>query len=292
MLKDEIVRNEILHADESTVQVLREEGREATQKSYEWMYHTGRDSPRPIAMFEYKPTREGQNAIEFLNGFSGYLHCDGFIGYKKLEEFGVIIVECWVHARRKFADALKLLPKDSRIDSRAAIGVKYCDALFKLERKYDKEGLTHEERKMRRERESKPVADEFFAWVETLAPLYSSKTTFGKAVTYAVNQKKWLMNFLKDGRLELSNNRAERSIRPFTIGRKNWLFSCSQSGANASSIVYSIVETAYANGLVPYLYFNFLFENLPNVPKERYHEFLPWHPVVQQLCAAPKPKLY
>lgn len=290
MLKEEIVKNDILHADESKVQVLRELGRKATQKSFEWMYHTGRDAQKPIALFEYKPTREGQNAIDFLAGFSGYLHCDGYIGYKKLEEHGVIIVECWAHVRRKFTDALKLLPQNARAESQAAIGVKYCDALFKLERKYDEENLTHEEREKRRKLESEPLADEFFAWVETLLPGASSKTALGKAIIYASNQKEWLKNFLKDGRLELSNNRAERSIRPFTIGRKNWLFSCSVSGANASSIVYSIVETAYANGLVPYLYFNLLFERMPNIPMERYRELLPWHPEVQKLCAVPKPK--
>jgi len=289
ILKIEIVKNDILHADESSVQVLREEGRKATQKSFEWMYHTGLYTEKPIAIFEYKPTREGQNALEFLAGFNGYLHCDGYIGYKKLEEYGVTIVECWGHVRRKFADALKSLPKDAQTDSRAAIGVRYCDALFKIERTCDKENLTYDERKLRRERESAPIADEFFDWVESLMP-QSTKTMFGKAVIYAVNQRKWLMNFLKDGRLELSNNRAERSIRPFTIGRKNWLFSCSTSGANASSIIYSIVETAYANGLVPYLYLNYLFENLPNIPEERYHEFLPWNPTVQKLCAAPNPK--
>jgi len=249
ILKIEIVKNDILHADESTVQVLREEGRSAAQKSFEWMYHTGRDAEKPIALFEYKPTREGQNAIDFLTGFNGYLHCDGYIGYKKLEEHGVIIVECWGHARRKFADALKSLPKDAQDDSRAAIGLRYCDALFKLERTYDKENLTYDERKMRRERESASLADEFFAWAESMMPQLP-KSVFGKVVIYAVNQKKWLVNFLEDGRLELSNNRAERSIRPFTIGRKNWLFSCSQSGATASSIVYSIVETAYATDVI------------------------------------------
>ena len=117
--------------------------------------------------------------------------------------------------RRKFADALKLLPQSARAESQAAIGVKYCDALFKLEKKYDEEKLTHEERKNRRELESEPLADEFFAWVETLLHGASYKTALGKAIIYAANQKKWLRNFLKDGRLELSNNRAGRSIRPF-----------------------------------------------------------------------------
>jgi transposase len=289
LLKSEIVKNDILHADESTVQVLREKNRKPTAKSYEWMYHTGRDADKKIALFEYKPTRHAQNAIDFLGDFKGYLHCDGYVGYKKLEEFGVTIVECWSHARRKFTDAVKALLQKDRAASRANIGVKYCDKLFALERKYDKEGLTFDERKKCRERESKPVADKFFDWAESMIPQTLPKSLMGTAVRYAINQKQWLSNFLEDGRLELSNNRAERTLRPFTVGRKNWLFSASVDGATASSIVYSIVETAYANGLVPYLYFMFLFENLPNVPKERYHEFLPWNPAVQKLCAAPNP---
>jgi hypothetical protein len=113
------------------------------------------------------------------------------------------------------------------------------------------------------------------------------KSTFGDAVRYAVNQRKWLMNYMIDGRLEMSNNRAEGSIRPFTVGRKNWLFSFSPNGATASSICYSIVETAKTNGLVPFVYLNYLFETLPNIPQERFAECLPWNPFVQELCRVP-----
>jgi transposase len=288
LLKSELVRNDVLHADESTVQVLREDGRKATSKSYEWMYHTGKNTEKPVALFEYKPTREGQNAAEFLRDFSGFLHCDGYAGYKKLEKQGVILVECWVHARRYFTDCLKALPKEKQPKASAYIGVQYCDALFTLERKYDKENLSHEERKSRREQDSKPIADRFFEWCEKQNAL--PKSLFGKAITYALNQKQWLMNFLGDGRLELSNNRAERTVRPFTIGRKNWLFSTSTDGATASSIIYSIVETAYANGLVPYLYLNFLLENVQSTTDERHHELLPWSPTVNRLCSAPTSK--
>ena len=169
----------------------------------------------------------------------------------------------------------------------SAIGVKYCDALFALERKYDKENLDFEQRRKRRLLESKPIADEFFAWAEFEAPRITPKSLLGIALNYAVNQKSWLLNFLLDGRLELSNNRAERSIRPFTIGRKNWSFSASVDGAKASAIVYSIVETAYANGLVPFLYLKFLLEKLPNISPEKYHELLPWCEKVKATCAMP-----
>ena len=195
-----------------------------------------------------------------------------------------------VHARRKFTDVLKPIQKKDWGKTTAITGIQYCDALFALERKYDDQKLTPEQRKEHREKESKPIADEFFAWAESIIAKTLPQTPFGGAVRYAVNQKKWLLNFLLDGRLELSNNRAERSIRHFTIGRKNWLFSTSTDGAKASAIVYSIVETAYANGLVPYLYLNYIFEQMPDMTEDRYPELLPWNPLVQKLCAAPSPK--
>jgi hypothetical protein len=122
-----------------------------------------------------------------------------------------------------------------------------------------------------------------------MLPNILPKTLFGKAITYAVNQKKWLNHFLLDGRLELSNNRAERSIRPFTIGRKNWLFSFSVKGAQSSSVMYSIIETAQANGLVPFMYLEYLLRTLPNIPLERYEECLPWQPQVREICKIPAP---
>jgi len=134
------------------------------------------------------------------------------------------------------------------------------------------------------------VADDFFMWVESTQKQTLPKSQLASAITYANNQKQWLMNFLLDGRLEISNNRAERSIRPFTVGRKNWLFSYCTKGAQASAVVYSIIETAQANGLVPFLYLNYLFQTLPNIPVERYHECLPWNPVVQEVCKIPNPK--
>ncbi len=146
----------------------------------------------------------------------------------------------------------------------------------------------YEERARRRNLEAKPVAEAFFAWAKSMLPRSMPKSRLGVALSYAVNQRPWLMNFLLDGRLELSNNRAERSIRPFTIGRKNWLFSCCAKGAKASAIAYSIIETAQANGLVPFLYLNYLLQTLPNIPTERFSECLPWSPAVRELCGIPQ----
>jgi hypothetical protein len=255
-----------------------------------WEYHTGRDTERQVVLFEYQPTREGEHPLKFLSGFQGFLHVDGYAGYKKLEDQGVTIVECWGHARRKFFDALKALKKDDRANAAANIGLEYCDKLFALERKFDELELNYDERARRRETQSKPVAEAFFKWAESMLPKILPKSKLGQAVIYAVNQRPWLMNFLLDGRLELSNNRAERTIRPFTVGRKNWLFSYCVRGAKASAIAYSIIETAQANGLVPFMYLSYLFQTLPNIPKDQFSSCLPWDSVVQEICRVPKPQ--
>jgi transposase len=287
LFKEALLRCGILHADETTLQVIREDGRKASQKSYMWEYHTGRDAEKQIALFEYRETRDGEHPRKFLKGFQGFLHVDGYAGYKKLEEQGVTIVECWAHARRKFHDAMKALSKSERVDTVANIGLEYCDKLFALERKFDEEKLTPEARLERRILESKPVAEAFFAWAQSKLPGAMPKSKLGVALAYAVNQRHWLMNFLLDGRLELSNNRAERTIRPFTVGRKNWLFAYCARGAKASAIVYSIIETAQANGLVPFMYLNYLFQTLPNIPQDQFSECLPWNPSVRKICEIP-----
>jgi len=291
LLRAELLLNDILHADESVLQVVRESGRKASQKSYMWMYHTGKTSENNVALFEYTQTREGRHPLKFLEGFGGFLHVDGYSGYKELENQGVTLIECWAHTRRKFNDALKVLKKEERIGTYSNIGLEYCNKLFELERKFDEMKLTHEERVKQRELQSKHVAEEFFAWAEDTLPKAMPKSKLADALGYAVNQKKWLMNFLLDGRLELSNNRAERTIRPFTVGRKNWLFAFCERGAEASAVVYSIIETAQANGLVPFMYLNYLFEKLPNISKENFADCLPWNPAVQEVCKIPSPSV-
>jgi len=285
LLHAELLKNDILHADETTVQVIKEDGREASQKSYMWMYHTGRDTQHHVALFDYKPTRESKHPLAFLEGYGGFLHVDAYAGYNELEKQGVTLVECWAHVRRKFHDTIKALKKEDRQNTAANTGLEYCNRLFELERRYDEQDLGHEERAKQRILESKPVAEAFFVWVQSAQAQPKSK--LGQALTYAANQQPWLMNFLLDGRLELSNNRAERSIRPFTVGRKNWLFSYCAKGANASAIVYSIIETAQANGLVPFMYLNYLFQILPNVSSEQFSDYLPWDPIVQEVCKIP-----
>jgi hypothetical protein len=219
-----------------------------------------------------------------LAGYDRFLHVDGYPGYRKLEDQGVTLVECWAHVRRKFDEALKALKKEEKDTASANIGLRYCNQLFELERKYDKEEIYGEERVKHRELESKPIVEAFFAWVESMQMQVLPKSKLSQAITYAMNQRPRLMNFFLDGRLEISNNRVERTVRPFAVGRKNWMFAYCAKGAKASAIVYSIIETAIANGLMPFLYLKYLFETLPNIQREQFVDCLPWNPSVQEIC--------
>jgi hypothetical protein len=281
-----LLSHDVLHGDETTVQVLHEDGKKPQTKSYMWVTQTSGDSKTPIILFKYSPNRSAENPEKIFEKFNGYLHTDGHQAYRGIK--GVTVVGCFAHVRRYFFDTLKSLPPDIQHSSPANKGVQYCDALFALERKYDNENVTSDERKEQRKLRSKPLADEFFAWAESeLAICSNTKSSFGTALFYTVNQKSYLMNFLLDGRLELSNNRAENSIRPFALGRKNWLFCNTPKGAETSAAFYSIIETAKANGLKPYEYLKYLFEQMPNIPPERYGELLPWNEKVQSGCKAP-----
>ena len=273
------------HVDETATQVINEPGRKATTKSYMWVYLTGKYEEHQVVLFEYTETRAGSHPLTFLAGFDKTLNADGYQGYYALEGKGVTLAGCWSHVRRKFVDALKTVPIHMQKDHPAAVGISYCDKLFNLERAYDEQGLSLDERLMRRQEESKPVADAFFAWANELLPSLQDRSKLREAVVYAVNQQHRLLHFLADSRIEISNNRAERAIRPFTIGRNNWLFAFSPEGAEASAVIYSIVQTAKANGLIPFKYLEFLFETLPNIPHEKYADCLPWVPAVKDRCS-------
>jgi hypothetical protein len=268
-LKSILLLAHILHADETSVKVLKEEGKSAESKSYMWLYRTGCDADRPIALYEYQPNRRHINPKSFLEGFSGYLHSDGFQAYHNLPS-SITVVGCWAHLRRKFTDILKSVPDYNKPGSLATRAMEYCDKLFDLERAYAKLP-TDDHFKARYEarlKSSKPVMEEFFDWVKSVygKNIMATRTSnMGLALAYALNQKAQLENVLCDGRLELSNNRAERSIKPFVIGRKNWLFSNTEKGADASAMFYSLIETAKENGLKPYEYLKYIFETAPNL---------------------------
>jgi Transposase and inactivated derivatives len=259
-LKAKLLEYDVLHADETTLQVLREPGKTAQSKSYMWLYRTSGDAERPIVLYDYQNSRKAEHPKRFLESWKGYLHADGYEGYHRLPEC-ITVVGCWAHLRRKFDEALKSLPESAREGSLALNGKRFCDRLFALER--DFADLSPEHRYEKRMESSKPLMAELFAWADSCGAL--PKTPVGKAVHYAFTQRKYLERYLLDGRLEISNNRAERSIKPFVIGRKNWLFANTPRGARASAVIYSIIETAKENELNPYDYLTYIFERAPNV---------------------------
>lgn len=274
-MHEELVSRKYLHADETPVQVLREPGRAAETKSTMWLYRSGRDGP-PIVLYEYQPTRSQEHPIRFLKWFEGYLHVDGYSRYNQIPN--VTPVSCWSHARRGFDDALKALPADKRRNfSVARDGLNYCNELFKIERGL--KDATPEKRYAERLKQSRPVLDAFLAWLDIQKDQVLPKSPLGKAIGYCLNRWEKLVTFLEDGHLELDNNRAERSIKPFVMGRKAWLFSNTPRGARASAVTYSIVETAKENGLNPFTYLEYVFEQLPNLDETREDAvatLLPW----------------
>ena len=275
-MKKQLLRQPVIHADETVVQVLDEKNRKPSAQSRMWVYCAGGDDMKNIALYEYTPTRAGEHALEYLKGYRGYLQTDGYAGYNSLTE--VTHCGCWAHARRKWEEAL---PKDE-VSSEAKTGLEYCNRLFALEKDFDR--LTPEQRKTERLRQSQPVLEEYFAWLDTVQAL--SGSNLYKAIQYSQNQKTVLESFLLDGRIELSNNRAENAVRPFVVGRKNWLFSKTPKGAHASALVYSVVETAKANNLNPFAYLTYLLTVLPDLTRsgKNLSAVLPWSDAVPDCC--------
>ena len=240
IMKKHLLCQPVIHADETVVQVLHEPGKKAKTDSRMWVYCTDTSADRYIALFEYSSTRNGDNAANFLGDYSGYLVCDGYDGYNKLQK--VTRCGCWAHARRKFVEAL---PTDKELisTSTAAKAVNLINEFYAIERSF--EGLQPEERHKQRQERLKPALDAFYAWLETAG--VSSGTKLSKAIGYALNEKKYLYRFLGSPYVSIDNNRAENAVRPFVVGRKNWLFSNTQNGAKASALIYSLAVTACAN---------------------------------------------
>ncbi|MGL4373284.1 MAG: IS66 family transposase, partial [Turicibacter sp.] len=275
LLRDKLVQNEVLHADETRYQILnRLDGRDATSQARMWLFRTTVKAKEPIVYYHAALTRERSVAAEVLNGFKGYLNCDGYSVYKNLP--GIKLVACLAHIRRKFCE----VPGEN---GKAKQAVDYCNEIFRIEKEI--KHLTPQERYEQRQEKVKPVFKDFFNYIESI---YTLKGKLQTAVTYAINQKEELLTVLDDGLLEVSNNIAEQAIRPIAIGRKNYLFSTSVKGATANALCYTIIETAKANGLNACKYLEYLFEKLPNTDfirnPEVLEEFLPWTKKVQELC--------
>ncbi len=273
-LHKELLTRDVLHADETTLQVLHEPGKKPQTDSYMWLYRTSGDTDKPIVLYEYQPGRGAKHPEAFLAGFKGYLHTDGYSGYHNLPE-NITMVGCWAHARRKFDEAVKSLPKGKAKGSSASQGLAYCNLLFGIEQEIaEKEA---EERYEERLKQAKPVLDAMFVWANTRTA--APKSALGKAFHYLKEQWPYLTNYLKDGRLEISNNRAERSIKPFVIDRKNFLFANTPKGATGSAVMFSLIQTAIENGLDPYRYLTWLLREANHADlddPEVVQKLLPW----------------
>lgn len=283
-MKGYLLRQEVLHADETTLQVLREEGKSVETQSYLWLYRTGR-GVKPAIVYDYQRTRGGEHPRHFLAGFSGYLHVDGYPGYHKVK--GVKLVGCWAHARRKYDEAIKSAPPETNgLGTAAGQGLAYCNQLYAIER--DLAEVSPGERFADRQKRSKPILDAYYAWLKQQRSRTLPKSMLGQAIGYSLNQWEKLTAYLADGRLEMDNNRSERSIKPFVIGRKNWLFANTPRGAKASAAIYSVMETAKENGLHPYNYLKYLFEQLPQISEPldaaALEPYMPWSDALSVSC--------
>jgi transposase/uncharacterized coiled-coil protein SlyX len=283
-LHRKLCERQFLMADETPIQVLKEPERRPQSKSYVWVFRTGEDQGIPIVLFHYTPTRKGANAAEFLsNATEGYfLMTDGYKGYNKVPDANRCA--CWAHIRRYW---LKAIPKGHEQDHThpAVQGLLYCDKLFRYERQYKEKGLSVKQIYKRRLKDQEPVIDAFLSWVDGLTP----KTGDGiiKAINYTNGCRPYLKNYLKNGACSLSNNLSENAIRPIVMGRKNWLFSDTQDGADASMVIYSLIETAKENGINPEKYLEYLLENRlsAEMSDEELERFAPWDESTREQCA-------
>lgn len=279
----ELLKRRFLMMDETPIQVLKEEGRRAQSKSYFWLIRTGEDGLNPIILYNYTSTRAGENAKKFLDGMEPgfYLMADGYQGYNKVKETKRCC--CWAHIRRYLLEAI---PKGQEKDysNPAVQGVLYCNKLFEYERTYKEKGLSFKQIRNRRLKDQKPLIEGFLAWIKQINP--GSNGKLGKAVTYIKNREDFLMTYLEDGRCSLSNNLSENSIRPVTVGRKNWLFSDTPDGASANALYLTIVEMAKAYELNLYEYLKYLFEHCPNrnMADDELAKLAPWNEDVQERC--------
>ncbi len=287
LLADRLLEQRYLHIDETTVQVLKEPGKAPESTSFMWVRVAG-ERERPVVLFDYDPSRSRTVAMRLLAGVHGILHSDGYAGYEAaIGEYGLISAGCWAHARRRFDEVFKAaglnpkkpLPKAKPPPAavrKAARALQFMKTLFAIEHR-----LRHDapaERLVVRQRESRPVVEALRQWLDETRPKVTPTSKLGQALAYLDGQWPRLVVFLDHGEVEMTNNRAENAIRPFAVGRKNWLFSDTQRGARASANLYSLLQSAIANSIEPYAYLRQVFEQLPAATQvDDVERLLPWN---------------
>ena len=274
LLRDSLLASRIIHCDETRVQVLKEPDREPSSQSWMWV-QTGGPPDKPVILFDYSTSRAQEVPTRLLDGYRGYVVTDDYAGYNALgAQAGVERLGCWAHARRKFVEAQKVQPKGKT--GRADIALNLINKLYGIER--DLKDNVDEYRKTGRHERSLPVLAQLKSWMEKTQPQVTAQNALGKAVGYLASNWNKLERYVEQGYLPIDNNAAERAIRPFVIGRKNWFFSDTPKGAAASAQLYSLVETAKANGQEPYAWLRHALERLPLASSvEDYEVLLPWN---------------
>lgn len=284
LLRDEMLAYDIIQCDETRCQVLKEPNRAPQTQSYLWAQRGG-PSDHPIVLFDYDPSRSSEVPKRLFEDFTGYLQTDGYKGYGALDNLGQVVrLGCWAHTRRKFDEAVKAQAGGKKAKAKGASkahqGLAYTRKLYKIEKEI--RGQSEAARLAVRQEKARPILDEMKEWLDEVQPQVPPKSLTGKAIEYAVAQWDRLIRYIDDGRLEIDNNGVENAIRPFVLGRKNWMFSDTVAGAEASANLYSVIETAKANGLEPYRYLCHLFSELPKATTAAEIEaLLPtrWRPV-------------
>jgi len=259
LLKKELHSGPLINADETPVQVLNEPGRANTTKSYMWVFRGGPPGKEAV-LFRYSPTRSADIPWEILSGYRGYLQTDAYSAYEQFEGSGIMLVGCFAHVRRNFVKVIDARPKGSKKTGSAEVALEYIRRIYEIE-KPARQMSPDEIRKLRQEK-ARPILEEFKAWMGERVRLTPPKGLLGKALSYALNHWSKLIRYLEDGHITPDNNLAENAIRPFVIGRKNWLFSGHPNGAGAAATLYSLIETAKSCGLEPYRYLCHIFEKI------------------------------
>ena len=290
-----IYESQVIHADETPTKVMRIDGRKVSggKKTYMWVY---RNRPlkksHPIVLFDWQPSRRTDHPRDFLRKYSGVVVTDGYQVYHTLgkERPDLNVAGCWVHARRPFAEFIKSIGTETAKGSVAQEAYDMITEIMHMDNGYD--DLAPSDRKKQRQFNLKDKVDGYFAWAKIKYSQVTHNSTIGKALAYSINQEEYLRKFLDDGNIPMDNNYAEQAIRPFTIGRKNFVITESDKGAKASAIIYSLAETAKANGLNTYKYFELLLTEMPKHMDDKNLSFLedllPWSDRVQKEC----PSLY
>ena len=282
-MKEEFLKSRYIHCDETRIQVIGEPDQKGSTQNWMWVYLTDEYSGAPrMALFDYERTRAGYHPVKFLDGrFHGYLTCDGYQAYHGLDD-SITVTGCFTHARRRFDAALTALKKDfTREQLKETVAynaMTRIGVLYKIEELI--RNKTPEERYEERQKQSRPVVDALFEWLHSMEDSVDRSSLIGDAILYTLNQEPYLRRYLDDGHLSIDNNSAERAIKNFAVGRRNWLFAKSIRGADASAVVYSVTETALLNGLKPYVYLTYVLDQIRQMgpfPKpEELDRLLPW----------------